>query len=203
VRFRVASAGFELQFQHDDNRTSRDLAVIYRVMHLKADRILFGIMILAVGALVVWISVSHPIPEFNTKPVPQNAPTLNAADVEKLLGVDEFRVVRRVGQVPIVVKESFSNLSQLPFDLVEPGEEMSTDDLTFGKSSRRLVFLGLRKDSAILVYEQGGFANTCNAIIFWFEDGGLYWAATLNSIPRDMASLKTVVKKGQFRPTFR
>src|SRR5215470_14570997 len=62
-------------------------------------------------------------------PVPQNAPTLNGADVEKILGVEKFRIIRRVNKIPPVVKTSFSNFSQRPFDLADPGEEISSDVL--------------------------------------------------------------------------
>ena len=131
-------------------------------MRFKGNRILLGIIaVLTVAALGVWILYSHPMPELNATPVPQNAPTLNEADIEKVLSVEQFRVVRRVRQVPRVVKESFSNFTGLPFDLVDPGEQIRSDDLTIpAKSSQRLVFLGLSEDSAVLVYEQGGFADT-------------------------------------------
>jgi hypothetical protein len=143
----------------------------------------------------------HSIPKFNATPVPKNAPTLNEADIEKVLGVEQFSIVRRVSQVPISITESFSNFTQRPFDLANPGEQISSDEIEPGKSSRRLVFLGLSKDSAVLVYEQGGYVDTCAAVVFWFEDGGRDWGATLDNgpIPTDISSLKAMVQKGQFR----
>jgi hypothetical protein len=170
-------------------------------MQSTGKRILLGIMaIVAVAGVIVWFLYSHSIPEFNAKPVPKNAPTLNEADIEKVLGVEQFRVVRRVRQVPIAVKESFSNFTELPFDLANPGEQISSDSIIRGKSSRRLVFLGLSEDSAVLVYEQGGFVGTCATVIFWFGDGGRGWGATLDygPIPKDISSLKAVVQRGQF-----
>jgi hypothetical protein len=164
-------------------------------------RILSGIiMVIAVAFVSVWFLDSRSIPEFNVKPLPQHAPTLNEVDIEKVFGTEHFRVVRRVRQVPVAVKESFSNFTELPFDLVDPGEEISSDDLTGGRSSRRLLFLGLSDDSAVLFYEQGGFAGAFNTVVFWFGDGGRGWGATLQHgpIPKDISSLKVAVQKGMF-----
>jgi hypothetical protein len=171
-------------------------------MQPKGSRILLGIVaVVAVSVFVVWSLTSRQVPNFNATPIPTNAPTLNEADIEKVLGVEQFRVVRRVRQVPSVIKESFSNFTRLPFDLVDPGEQMRDDDMTTpAKSSRRLVFLGLSGDSAILVYEQGGFANLCNIVVFWYEEGGRGWAGTVynSPIPRDISALKSVIQKGKF-----
>jgi len=153
---------------------------------------------LAVAAISAWFVESRSIPEFNVKAVTKDAPTLNDADIEKILGMENFRVVRRVRQVPLPVRESFANFSSLPFDLADPGDEISTDLMIPGKSSRRLVFLGLSHDSAVLVYEQGGFVDSCNAVVFWYGDGGRGWATRLNRRPRDISSLKAVVQKGMF-----
>jgi hypothetical protein len=169
-------------------------------MHSKNKRIFIGIMaVLAVAAAIVWIFNSHLIPEYNVKPVPRNVPTLNEADIEKLLGVEQFRIVRGVRQVPITIKESFSNFTKLPFDLANPGEEISSDAIIPGRSSRRLVFLALSEDSAVLVYEQGGYIDTLSAVIFWFGDGGRDWGTTLNSRPDDISSLRALIQKGQFQ----
>lgn len=155
-------------------------------------------------AAIGW-SVSHRVkvdlrPDVN--PVPRNAATLNGADVEKILGVERFRVVRRINEVPLVVRQSFSNFAQNPFDLANPGEEISSDVLIPGKSSRRLVFLAISEDSAVLFYEQGGFADWFNVVVFWFDGGGRGWGATLERgpIPHDVSSLKAAIQSGNFRP---
>jgi hypothetical protein len=134
--------------------------------------VLLGIMaVIAIAAVIAWSVRSRSIPKVEVNlgsdfnPVPKNAPTLNGADIEKILGVEQFRLIRHVSQVPPVVKESFANFTELPFDLADPGEEISSDMIIPGKSSRRLVFLGLSGDSALLFYEQGGFAGTFNAVI--------------------------------------
>ena len=66
-------------------------------------------------------------PSLETKPVPKNASTLSQGEIEKLLGEEQFRIIRRVSQVPNAVRESFSSFTGLPFDLANPGEIISGD----------------------------------------------------------------------------
>lgn len=172
-------------------------------MQRKGKLILLGIVIVIAASVVLvgWYPGTRSIPNFNAKPVPPNASTLNEVDIEKVLGVEQFHVFRRVRQVPNVVKESFSNFTRIPFDLVDPGEQMRSDEIaTPAKSSRRLVFLGLSEDSAVLVYEQGGYTDVCNIAVFWYGDGGHGWVATLDylPIPQNTAALKAVIQKGKF-----
>jgi hypothetical protein len=167
--------------------------------------ILASLTVVALVAAVIAGSVRHRVevnlpPDVN--PVPQNAATLNGADVEKVLGVEKFRVTRCVKEVPPVVMKSFSNFSQHPFDLANPGEEISSDALIPGRSSRRLVFLAISDDSAVLFYEQGGFYSTFNAVVFWFGSGGHGWGGTLERgpIPHDVSSFREAIQSGNFRP---
>ncbi len=170
-------------------------------MKPKGKQILLGIMaVIAVAIVIMWSVHSRSIPEFSVGPISKDAPTLNEANIEKLLGVERFHVFRRVRQVPIAVKESFSNFTDLPFNLADPGEEISSDVMIPGKSSRRLVFLGLSGDSVVLFYEQGGFAGAYNCVVFWFEDGGRDWGANLERgpIPKDVSSLRAAVLHRNF-----
>lgn len=168
-------------------------------MQSYSNRILAGIIaVTAIVAFSLWFFDSRSIPKFNVKAIPKHAPTLNEADIEKILRMDNFRIVRRVRQVPVAVKESFSNFTELPFDLVDPGEAISSDAMFGARSSRRLVFLGLSSESAVLVYEQGGFVGTCNAVVFWYGDGGNGWAASLHRRPTDISSFKAVFQKRMF-----
>ncbi len=169
--------------------------------------VLLGIMAVAsIAAVVAWSVLPRSIPNVevslgaDVKPVPKNAPTLNGAHIEKILGVEQFRAIRQVSQIPQVVKESFSNFTGFPFDLANPGEEISSDMMIPGKTSRRLVFLGLSDDSAVLFYEQGGFAGTFNTVVFWFREGGRDWGASLEHgpIPKDISSLRAAVQSGKF-----
>ena len=168
-------------------------------MQVKRRLFLIGIIVvIAITLVSVWFLNSPSMPEFNVTALPKHAATLNEADIEKIFIVEHFRVVRRVHQVPIAVRESFSNFTEFPFDLLDPGEPINSDDMTAGKSSRRLVFLGLSDDSAVLVYEQGGFADACEALVFWYGDGGHGWAAKVGCRARDITSLREVIKKGEF-----
>jgi hypothetical protein len=164
--------------------------------------------IVAISVFVAWSVHIHSAPKVEINlaadltPISKNAATLNAADIEKILGVEQFRVIQRVEEVPEVIKKSFSNMTGQQFDLAEPGEEISSDMIIPGKPSRRLVFLGVSSDSAVLYFEQGGFVGTVNAVVFWFGDGGRDWGATLSErpIPKDIPSLQAAVKEGRFRP---
>jgi hypothetical protein len=167
--------------------------------------VLAGLVAVALIAAAIAWSVSHRVKvnlPADVNPVPPNAATLNGADVEKILGVDQFRVIRRVNEVPPVVMKSFTNFSRNPFDLANPGEEISSDVLIPGKSSRRLVFLAISSDSAVLFYEQGGFAGTFNAVVFWFGGGGRGWGGTLERglTPHDVSSLKAAIQNGNVHP---
>ena len=167
--------------------------------------LLVGLIAVTSIAAAIVLSVNHTV-EVNLRPdvnpVPASAPVLNGADVEKILTVEQFRVIRRINEAPLIVKKSFSNFTQLPFDLANPDEEISSDLIIPGRSSRRLVFLAISSDSAVLFYEQGGFANAFNAVVFRFGGGGRGWGATLEQgpIPRDLSGLKTVVQNGKFHP---
>jgi hypothetical protein len=168
-------------------------------MQVKRKQFLIGIIVvIAITLVSVWFHSSLSMPEFNVTALPKHAATLNEADIEKILAVENFRVFRRVHQVPVAIRESFSNFTEFPFDLLDPGEQISSDDLTSGKSSRRLVFLGLNDDSAVLVYEQGGFADACEALVFWYGDGGHGWAANVGCRARDITSLREVIRKRDF-----
>jgi len=117
--------------------------------------------------------------------------------VESLLG-SHFVVVRRVRQVPPTLKQSFINFTGLPFDLNDPGERIGTDFVVPGVPSRRLVFAAVGDNSAVLVYEQGGYATTLNAAVFSYANGGAWWAILDNRTVDSVSALKTTVGNGQF-----
>jgi hypothetical protein len=170
--------------------------------------LIWAAAIVVISVLVAWSVYLHLAPKLEINlaaavtPISKNAATLDAVDIEKILGVEQFRVIKRVEEVPAVIKTSFSNITGQPFDLAEPGEQRSSDMIIPGKSSRRLVFLGVSSDSAVLFFEQGGFVGTFNTVVFWFGDGGRDWGGTLyeGPIPKDIPSLKDAVQKGKFRP---
>jgi hypothetical protein len=153
----------------------------------------------ALAALATLLLVNwHSAPPFEVIPVPRNAPTLNQADVEKILGAEQFRLIQRKRQVPLPVQQSFTNLTGFPFAMADPGEPMSSDNMSSGAPLRRLVFVALGNDSAVLVYEQGGFVDVTNVIVFWYGGGGRDWAATLGNKAKNIRSLRSTMKEGQF-----
>ncbi len=140
-----------------------------------------------------------PAPPLKVSPTQKDARFLTQNEVERLLG-SQLQVVRRVDQVPPALRQSFSNLANVSFEMVNPGRPMSTDYIIPGVPSRRLVFAGIGKDVAVLVYEQGGYADTLNAAVFSYITGGGAWIATLNGRSvNDLPTLNTAVKNGQFR----
>ena len=171
-------------------------------MPSKPIRVAILALILGAIALVV-IYHAHDqrtIPAANLKPVPRGAPNLNQADIEKMLGVERFQIVRRTRGVPLAVQLSFTNLTGFPFEMADPGKNMLHDVIVPGLPARRLVFAGLSDDSVFLVYEQGGYVDTLNAVFFWFEQGGRNWGTTLTVSVNDVASLRAAIVAGNHRP---
>lgn len=82
--------------------------------------------------------------------------------------------------------------------MVNPGETMSTDYILSGVPNKRLVFAALNKNSAIIVYEQGGFANTLRATILDFKDLKS-WDTTLDHRIRNLGDLRTALIQGNLR----
>jgi len=161
--------------------------------------LIVAVVVTAIAAGVVFFVTWNSERPLSVSPVPKNAPTLNQADVEKLLQVKQFRTVRLVRQLPSTLKQSFTNSIGIPFDMVDPGKPMSTDNIIPGVPTRRLIFAGVSDDSAILVYEQGGYTGEFNVLVFWYGDGGRNWKATLNTPASDIPSLRRIIEDRQFR----
>jgi hypothetical protein len=85
------------------------------------------------------------------------------AQLDKLMH-ENFLVVTEVRKLPESVKASFCNIEQcnlvgVKFDMVNPGETMSTDYIIPGVPNKQLRFAALNSDSAIVFYERGGYAS--------------------------------------------
>ncbi len=168
----------------------------------KPIRVTILVLVLIAIALVV---LHHPhdqriLIRVNLEPVPKGAPNLNQADIEKMLGVERFQIVRRVRDVPVAVQKSFTNLTSFPFEMADPGKNMMDDVIVPGLPARRLVFAGISDDSAFVVYEQGGYVDTLEAVFFWFELGGRNWGTILTVSVNDVASLRAAIVAGNHRP---
>jgi hypothetical protein len=108
------------------------------------------------------------------RPVPTNAPRIPAPVLSQLVNAD-FKVVTNLRYVPSSVKNSFCNIERcnymgVKFDMVNPGDTMSTDYMIEGVPNKRLVFAALNKASASVVYERGGYANLCWLSVKWRRD---------------------------------
>jgi hypothetical protein len=107
--------------------------------------------------------------------------------------------VRRERQIPDSIKQSFTNVTGLPFDMNDPGDPMSTDYIIPGVPTRQLVFAGVGDDSAVIVYEQGGYANRPSVVAFsWIAGGSAWWAFLDDRPPRDIPSIKRVLQESKF-----
>jgi hypothetical protein len=156
------------------------------------------VVIAATAFAVTFYRGRIPAPTLNVNPIQKNASVLAQNEVEGLLE-SQFVVVRRVRQVPPALKQSLTNFTGLPFDLNDPGERIGTDFIIPGVPSRRLVFAAVGGNSAVLVYEQGGYATTLNAAVFSYVNGRA-WRAILNNRSVDnVSALKTAVGNGEFR----
>jgi len=144
-----------------------------------------------------WFIGTRRVPSLDFGPIPRGAPVLAWSEIESLLA-DHYTVVRHVRQVPVVLKESFSNVTNLPFDMNNPGDPMSTDVIIHAPS-RQLIFAAVGKQSAILVYEQGSFASFPCAVVF-SRTGAAAWIAIEDYMPRDIGALRRSVHQGRFSP---
>jgi hypothetical protein len=137
------------------------------------------------------------VPSLDFGPIPKGAPVLAQSEIEYLLA-DHYTVIRHVRQVPLALKESFSNVTRLPFDMNNPGDPMSTDAIIYAPS-RQLIFGAVGRQSAILVYEQGSFASFPCAVIF-SRAGAAAWIAIDDYGPKDIAALRRSVREARFSP---
>ena len=137
-------------------------------------------------------------PAFRVTPLTERARTLSAADVGRIVKGD-FRIVHRVQQIPKAVQQGFTVLSHEQFSMVNPGQEMSTDMILPGVPNKRLVFAGIGKDTAVLVFEQGGYVGSVHAAVFEYLGQGGIWGAKLG-FPRvtDLQTLRAVIEKGRY-----
>jgi hypothetical protein len=154
-------------------------------------------LFLALIAGSAWFIGIHRVPILDFGPIPKGATVLAQSEIENLLA-DHYTVVRHVRQVPLALKESFSNVTNLPFDMNNPGDPMSTDAVIH-EPSRQLIFGAVGKQSAILVYEQGSFASFPCAVIF-SRTGAAAWIAIDDYEPKDIAALRRSVHEARFSP---
>ena len=160
------------------------------------------ILVIAAAAIVTLVLAIYAryfrIPPFSGAPVTGSSPALTNSDAEKLFG-QSFRLVWHVRQIPATIKQSFVNATNLPFDMNNSGDPLSTDLILPGVPSRQLILAGVGQDSAFVVWKQGGYADTFHVVVFSFAGKGGRWKASLNGPVEDISALRSAVHNGQFR----
>ena len=127
---------------------------------------------------------------------------MSLAQLDKLMR-ENFVIVTDVRKLPESVKRSFCNIEKcnfvgVKFDMVNPGEEMSTDGIIPGVPNKQLRFAALSDDSAIVFYEWGGFVGQECVTAFDFR-GRTSWGASLKVFRvRTLDQLRTAISDRQF-----
>jgi hypothetical protein len=148
--------------------------------------------------------LSHP-PEsalVSVLPIPKDGPTISLPGLDKLIHED-FLVVTDVRKLPESVKVSFCNIEKcnfvgVKFDMVNPGETMSTDYIIPDVPNKQLRFAALNGHSAIVFYELGGYADQLCVTAFDFREH-TSWGASLKSFRvNTLDQLRTAISDRQF-----
>lgn len=147
------------------------------------------ITIFAVAALTVFSSDCTPSKPSNSSsparpPIEKAASTITLSELDALVR-QNFSLVTKVADLPETVRTSFCNIEHcnfkgVKFDMVNPGDPMSTDYVIPGVPNKRLRFAALNDDAAIISYEWGGYANQLCVTVFDFR-GGKSWGASLKN----------------------
>jgi hypothetical protein len=156
-----------------------------------------GISLLIVFA--VFNRSGSTVPPFEVTPLPKGTHTLTTSEVEDLLTAN-FKIDQKVQQIPAPLKRDYTALANEPFEMVNPGQEMSTDDIIPGVPNKKLVLVGLADQSAVLIFIRGGYVDTINAAVFSHKGTGGMWGATIEDYSvRDIQTLRNAVHNGRFK----
>lgn len=147
---------------------------------------------------------SHPSESslVHVLPIPRGGPTISLPELDKLIRED-FVVVTDVRNLPESVKVSFCNIEKcnfvgVKFDMVNPGETMSTDYIIPKVPNKQLRFGALNDHSAIVFYKWGGFADQLCVTAFDFREH-TSWGASLKVFRvNTLDQLRTAISARQF-----
>jgi len=158
-----------------------------------------GFAVLGLLAIfVIFYRMLNPVPSFKVAPLPKGTRILTTAEVESILAAN-FNEIRRVQQIPAPVKADFAALTNQPFEMVNPGQTMSTDAVIPGVPNSRLVFAGISDQTAVVIFEHGGLADSFEATVFFHKgDGGMWGAVLFDGQARDISGLRRAVHDGRF-----
>ncbi len=135
-------------------------------------------------------------------PLQKGSETMILAQLDKLMH-ENFVIVTDVHKLPESVKGSFCNIEKcnfvgVKFDMVNPGEVMSSDDAIPGVPNKRLKFAALNGDSAIVFYEWGGFVGQLCVTAFNFREHTLWGAGLKVARVNTLEQLRTAIADRQF-----
>lgn len=127
---------------------------------------------------------------------------MSLVQLDKLIH-ENFVIVTDVRKLPESVKGSFCNIEKcnfvgVRFDMVNPGETMSTDAIIPGVPNKRLRLAALNGDSAIMLYEWGGYADQARVMAFDFRQHTSWGASLKNFRVNTLEQLRTAISDRQF-----
>jgi len=169
-----------------------------------AVRLTIALSVAVFLALLANCTKSHP-PEsvlVHALPTPRNGPMMSLTELDRLIHED-FVIVTDVRKLPESVKVSFCNIEKcnfvgVKFDMVNPGEAMSTDYIIPGVPNKQLRFAALNGHSAIVFYEWGGYADQLCVTAFDFREH-TSWGASLKMFRvSTLDQLRTAISDRQF-----
>ena len=159
--------------------------------------VLAGLSLLTTFA--VFNRAQSTVPPFEVTPLSKGTRTLTTREVDDLLAAN-FNIVQRVQQIPAAVKGDYTALANEPFEMVNPGQTMSTDYIIPGVPNKKLVLVGLADQCAVLIFIRGGFADRVNAAVFSHKGTGGMWGAIIEDYTvHDIAALRNAVHNGRFK----
>lgn len=115
--------------------------------------------------------------------------------------VGEYRMLRRVADIPAAVRNALGGAS---FEMAEPGEPFQeTDVVSRGRRlpSRRLIFAGCSAAKCFVHYEKGGRGHGYFVVVFSLDSSGgatRRWAGVGGRAALDVSQLRSMVSAGQF-----
>jgi hypothetical protein len=181
--------------------------VMRHTMNNRRQKATVGAIVLCAAVSLFFLSCNKGQPSDNSPlvhdlPLARNTATMSLAQLDKLMH-DNFVIVTDIRKLPESVKASFCNVEHcnfagVKFDMVNPGEAMSTDYMIPGVPNKRLGFAGLNSDSAIVLYEWGGYADQLCVTAFDFREH-TSWGANLKVRQvNTLEQLRTAVSDRQF-----
>jgi hypothetical protein len=175
---------------------------------MKARTVSFAMFaLLAVITAGLWLRYSRPLrqatsPLAEVTALPPGAGTMTLAELDSTLG-DHFETITNLAEIPQAVEESFCrvehcNFKGVRFDMVNPGEAMSTDFMIPGVPNKRLKFAATNDHSAVVFYEWGGYADQHCVVVLDFRRRTSWGACLTTYRVKTFDQLRSAISGRQF-----